>query len=98
MISIPLICVPSTFTPYFVRAPALESPTPQLRAVCPPKPRRMASGLSFSITSVTNLGLTGRKWILSAILSSVWMVAMFGLTRMERIPSSLRALRHWLPE
>jgi len=47
---------------------------------------------------VTNSGFTGRKWILSAILSSVWMVAMFGLTRIERIPSSLRALRHWLPE
>jgi hypothetical protein len=47
---------------------------------------------------VTNSGVTGRKWILSAILSSVWMVAMLGLTRTERIPSSLRALRHWLPE
>ena len=61
VISIPLIWVPRTLTPYFSRAPFLASPTPQLRAVCPPNPRSMASGLSFSMTSVTNSGLTGRK-------------------------------------
>src|ERR1700730_1571405 len=48
----PLIGVPRTFTPYFANAPALDSPTPQFRAVCPPNPRRIASGRSFSMASV----------------------------------------------
>jgi len=35
---------------------------------------------------------------LSAILLSVCMVAMLGLTSMDFTSSSLRAFRHWLPE
>ena len=42
--------------------------------------------------------MTGRKKIRSAIFGSVWIVAMFGFTRIDFTPSSLRALRHWLPE
>ena len=61
VISIPCMGVPSTFTPYFSKVPFLPSPTPQLSAVWPPKPSSMASGLSFSIISVTKSGLTGRK-------------------------------------
>jgi hypothetical protein len=50
------------------------------------------------MTSVTNAGLTGTKWILLENCSLVWMVAMLGLMRTDSIPSSFRALRHWLPE
>ena len=53
--------VPSTLTPCLSRTPLSESSTPQFRAVWPPKPRRMPSGPSFSMTCSTNSGVMGRK-------------------------------------
>gem|GEM_PF-4873994 len=46
----------------------------------------------------TYSGFTGIEYTLSANLVSVCIVAMFGLTSTLLIPSSLMALRHWLPE
>jgi hypothetical protein len=40
----------------------------------------------------------GMKWILLENWGLVCIVAMFGLTRTDSMPSSFRALRHWLPE
>jgi hypothetical protein len=53
--------VPNTFTLNFFKIPLFESSIPQLRAVCPPKPRRIPSGFSFFITFSTNSGVTGRR-------------------------------------
>jgi len=46
----------------------------------------------------TYSGVIGNKYTLSANLVSVWIVATFGFMRMLFSPSSLIALRHWLPE
>jgi hypothetical protein len=50
------------------------------------------------MTFVTDGREMGTKWILSENCLLVCIVAMFGLTRTESMPSSFRALRHWLPE
>jgi len=85
--------VPRTLTPYFCSTPMSYSWTPQFRAVWPPKPNIMPSGLSLSITSATNSGSTGTRYTFPASLGSVCMVATLGFTRTVSMPSSLTALR-----
>jgi len=46
----------------------------------------------------TYSAVTGNRYTLSANLVSVWIVAIFGFMRTLFSPSSLIALRHWLPE
>ena len=84
--------VPSTLTPNSSRVPSSYSLTPQFRAVCPPKARKMPSGRSFSITLRTKYGVTGRKYILSANPSDVCTVAIFGFMSTVEMPSSFIAL------
>jgi len=50
---IELTGVPITSTLYFFNTPFSASSTPTLRAVCPPKLRRIPSGRSFAITFST---------------------------------------------
>lgn len=67
--------------------------SPQLRAVCPPMESRIPSGRSILITSVTNSGVTGRKYTESACLvptSLVCTEAMLGLISTVRRFSSCR--------
>ena len=90
--------VPSTWTPYSLSVPFRYSSVPQFRAVCPPKAKRMPSGRSFLMISVTKCALTGWKYTWSAIPSEVWMVAMFGLTNTLLMPSSRRAFSACEPE
>ena len=45
--------VPNTSTPYSFSTPVVYSSVPQLSAVCPPNARRMPSGRSLRIISVT---------------------------------------------
>ena len=53
--------VPSTRTPWRASTPDASSSSPQFRAVCPPKPSRIASTFSRSMTISTNAGVTGSR-------------------------------------
>jgi len=64
---IPSMGVPITFTPYFCKTPLSQSSTPNVRAVCPPKPMSMPSGLSASIIFSSMSLLSGTKYNLSLI-------------------------------
>mmetsp|Transcript_57060 Transcript_57060/g.128737 ORF Transcript_57060/g.128737 Transcript_57060/m.128737 type:complete len:205 (+) Transcript_57060:333-947(+) len=92
------ICVPRTLTPYFARVPSWWRAMAQFSAVCPPKAANRPSGRTFSMTFVTNSGVTGKKKIWSARPLEVCTVAMFGLMRTDCTCCSLRALIAWLPE
>ena len=61
MFKIELTGVPITSTLYFFNTPFSASSTPTLRAVCPPKLRRIPSGRSFAITFSTKSNSIGTK-------------------------------------
>ncbi len=89
--------VPSTLTPYLSRTPSFASFTPVFKAVCPPKPRIMPSGLSFFIIFSMNSGVTGSRYTLSAISYEVCIVATLGFTKRVSTPSSRMAFSAWDP-
>ena len=90
--SIAAVPVPRTLTLCFDRTPFSLRSIPAFKAVCPPKPSSMPSGLSRSITFSRNWDSIGTKYARSTNLESDWIVAMFGLTSTTLMPSSLSAL------
>jgi hypothetical protein len=60
-VSIAAMPVPKTLTLYFSKILLSASSTPQFNAVCPPNPRSIPLGLSFSMIFLTNSGFIGRK-------------------------------------
>ena len=77
----------SSSTPFFSRATAMFNP------VCPPIPARIASGRSIRIIFATNSRVSGSMYTLSAMTSSVIIVAGFELHSTTSYPSS-RSARH----
>lgn len=52
----------------------------------------------MKVTCSTYDGVMGRKYTLSANPLLVWTVAMFGLIRIDSIPSSRKAFIAWEPK
>ena len=89
---------PMSSTPYFSRTPFSATATAVFRPVWPPRVGRRAQGRSFSMMRATVSGSMGSMYVRSARFGSVMIVAGLELTRTTSYPSSLRALRAWVPE
>jgi hypothetical protein len=89
---------PINSTPYFSSTPVSDNFIATLSAVWPPIVGRSASGFSFAITISTYSGVTGSRYVRSAISGSVMIVAGFEFTRMTSYPSSRSARDACVPE
>jgi hypothetical protein len=89
---------PISSTPYFSRIPASSSEMAALRAVCPPRVGRTASGRSMRMISSSEALVIGSMYVASAKSGSVMIVAGLGFTRMTRTPSARRTRHAWVPE
>jgi len=92
------IGVPITFTPYLSKIPFSANSTAILRAVCPPIPASIESGLSLAITFSTNSTVIGSIYILSATALSVIIVAGLELINTTSIPSFFNVSQACVPE
>ena len=89
--------VPSSRMPYLSSTPASASSTVRFRPVCPPSVGRMPSGLSASMTRSSTAALSGSMYTMSAMPSSVMIVAGFELTSTVVTPSSRSDLQACVP-
>ena len=91
------ICVPKSFTPYFLSVPLFSSCMAIVSAVCPPSPAKIPSGRSFSIILSTVSTLRGSRYTSLAIVLSVIMVAGLEFTSTTSTFSSFNTLHACAP-
>ncbi len=87
------ILVPKISTLNFFKIPVLSRLTSKLSPVCPPTVAIMPFGLSFSIIRLKDSTVKGSIYTLSAIFSSVIIVAGLELTSTTLIFSPFNALQ-----
>ena len=85
--------VPSRRTPYRSSTPAAARSTARLRPVCPPSVGSRPSGRSCAMMRSTTGTVSGSIYTVSAMSSSVMIVAGFELTSTEVTPLCAQGLR-----
>ena len=87
-----------SLTPYLAKVPRSYKPIAALRAVCPPRVARTASGFSLIIICSMNSGVIGSIYVASANSGSVIIVAGLEFTRITRMPSARNTRHACVPE